>query len=91
MDTGQVLVAKAPHAPDLPASTLKTLTALTLIPLLDPNTKILVKPQDVNVGGTRFGILADMSYSVGTLVQGMLITSGNDAANALARGNQSLA
>src|ERR1035437_6534981 len=91
LDTGQVLVAKAPHAPRLPASTLKTLAALTVIPLLDANTKILVKPEDVDVDGTRFGILAGTSYNVGTLLQGMLITSGNDAANTLARGNQSLA
>ncbi|HZY01353.1 MAG TPA: hypothetical protein VFE92_17985, partial [Dermatophilaceae bacterium] len=80
MDTGQILVAKAPHATHLPASTLKTLTALTLIPLMDANTKILVKPEDVSADGTHVGILAGTSYSVGTLLQGMLITSGNDAA-----------
>jgi len=91
MDTGQILVARAPHAAHLPASTLKTLTALTLIPLLDTNTKILVKPEDVKADGTHVGILAGTSYSVGTLLQGMLITSGNDAAYALARGNQSVA
>src|SRR5665647_1356954 len=34
MDTGQILVARAPHTPRLPASTLKALTALTLIPRL---------------------------------------------------------
>ena len=89
MDSGQVLAAKAPHAAHLPASTLKRLTALTVIPLLDPNTKILVRPQDVNVDRTRYGILTGTSYSVGTLLQGMLVTSGDDAANALARGNQS--
>jgi D-alanyl-D-alanine carboxypeptidase (penicillin-binding protein 5/6) len=91
MDTGQVLAAKAPHARRLPASTLKTLTALTVIPLLDAKTKIRVKPEDVNVDGTRVGLLAGTSYRVGTLLQGMLITSGNDAANALARANQSMA
>ena len=91
MDTGQVLAAKAPHARHRPASTLKTLTALTVIPLLDAKTRVRVRPEDVNVDGTRFGLLAGTSYSVGTLLQGMLITSGNDAANALARANQSVA
>jgi D-alanyl-D-alanine carboxypeptidase (penicillin-binding protein 5/6) len=91
MDTGQILVAKAPHAPHLPASTLKALTALTVIPLLDVNTKVLVTPADVSVEGTHAGILAGRSYSVGTLLQGMLITSGNDAANAVARANHSVA
>jgi D-alanyl-D-alanine carboxypeptidase (penicillin-binding protein 5/6) len=91
MDTGQILVAKAPHAHHMPASTMKTLTALTLIPLLNPNAKILVKAQDVNVDGTHLGILPGTSYSVTTLLKGMLITSGNDAAYALARGNHSIA
>jgi D-alanyl-D-alanine carboxypeptidase (penicillin-binding protein 5/6) len=91
MDTGQILVARAPHVPHLPASTLKTLTALTLIPLLNPNRKIMVIPADVKADGTHLGILSGTAYSVRTLLQGMLITSGNDAAYALARGNHSMA
>jgi len=91
MDTGQILVAKAPHAHHLPASTMKTLTALTLIPLLNPSSKILVKDQDVNVDGTHVGIVPGTSYSVGTLMQGMLLASGNDASYALARGNHGIA
>jgi D-alanyl-D-alanine carboxypeptidase (penicillin-binding protein 5/6) len=91
MDTGQILAARAPHARHLPASTLKTLTALTLIPILDRNTKIMVKPEDVRAVGSRLGILAGTSYSVGTLLQGLLMASGNDAAYALARGNHSTA
>jgi len=90
MATGQILVAKAPHAPRLPASTMKTLTALTLIPLLDKKAKVLVQPQDVRVEGSHLGILAGTSYDVGTLIQGMLMASGNDAAYALARANHSV-
>jgi D-alanyl-D-alanine carboxypeptidase (penicillin-binding protein 5/6) len=91
MDTGQILVARAPHAPHLPASTMTMLTALTLIPLLNPNTSIRVKQEDVNVDGTHVGILPGTAYNVGTLMQGMLMASGNDAADALARGNQGMA
>ncbi|MDQ1483140.1 MAG: hypothetical protein QOF35_1216 [Actinomycetota bacterium] len=91
LDTGEILVAKAPHAPHAPASTLKTLTALTLMPILHSNSQIRVKPEDVNVQGTHLGILPGTAYSVATLMQGMLITSGNDAAYALARGNTSVA
>jgi D-alanyl-D-alanine carboxypeptidase (penicillin-binding protein 5/6) len=91
MTTGQILVAKAPHAAHFPASTLKTLTALTLIPILNSEAKITVKAQDVNVPGTHVGILPGTTYSVGTLLQGMLIMSGNDAAYALARGNHDVA
>jgi serine-type D-Ala-D-Ala carboxypeptidase (penicillin-binding protein 5/6) len=91
MDSGQILVAKAPHAPHLPASTMKTLTALTLIPVMNPTSKILVKDQDVNVDGTHVGIVPGTSYSVTTLMQGMLLASGNDAAYALARENHDIA
>jgi len=91
MDTGQILAARAPHAPHRPASTLKTLTALTLIPRLDPDLLILVRPEDVRVEGSRVGILAGTRYSVRTLLQGLLLASGNDAAYALARANQSVA
>jgi len=91
MDTGQILAARAPHAPHRPASTLKTLTALTLIPRLDPDQMIMVKPEDVRVQGSRVGILAGTAYSARTLLQGLLLASGNDAAYALARANQGLA
>jgi len=91
MDTGQILAAKAPHAKHLPASTMKALTALTLIPILDADKKIMVKPQDVRVDGTRLGIMSGTSYTAGTLLQGLLMASGNDAAYALARGNKSVA
>src|SRR5262245_13099810 len=39
-DTGQVLAAKNPHGRYLPASTLKALTALTLIPKLDKKKRV---------------------------------------------------
>jgi D-alanyl-D-alanine carboxypeptidase (penicillin-binding protein 5/6) len=91
MDTGQVLAARAPHAPHLPASTLKTLTALVLVPILDRNATIRVKPEDVNVDGTHVGIVAGTAYTVAALMQGLLMSSGNDAGYALARANQSTA
>lgn len=91
LDTGQILAARDPHMRALPASTLKVLTALTLIPRLDASSTIMVEPEDVRVEGSRVGILAGTAYSVPTLFRGLLLASGNDAANALARGNQSVA
>jgi serine-type D-Ala-D-Ala carboxypeptidase (penicillin-binding protein 5/6) len=91
MDTGEILAAKAPHARHLPASTLKTLTALTLIPRFDVNAKIMVKPEDARVDGTRVGIVPGTAYNATSLLQGMLMVSGNDTAWALARGNKSVA
>ncbi len=84
LDSGQVLVAKAPHAPHLPASTLKTLTALTVMPRLDPRTVVTAQPTDV-VDGSLVGVVPGLTYTVHQLLQGMMLSSGNDAATALAR------
>jgi D-alanyl-D-alanine carboxypeptidase (penicillin-binding protein 5/6) len=84
LDTGDVLVAKAPHAPHLPASTLKTLTALTVMPRLDPASEVTALPGDI-VDGSLVGMVPGLTYTVQQLLQGMLLSSGNDAATALAR------
>ena len=83
-DTGEVLAAKAPHAHYLPASTLKTLTALTLIPLLDPHQMVKASYHDAVVDGSKVGLVPGMRYPVRTLFKAMLVVSGNDAADALA-------
>src|SRR3954452_17856209 len=83
-DTGEVLAAKAPHARYLPASTLKTLTALTLIPLLDPHQQVKATYDDAVVDGSKVGLVPGMRYPVRTLFKAMLVVSGNDAAGALA-------
>jgi len=63
--TGQVLAAKDPHGWYRPASTLKMLTAVALIPVLDPDaTEISSAKQLLNWGFAADGLVA----SVGTLV-----------------------
>lgn len=84
MDTGEVLAAKAPHERYLPASTLKTLTAVTLIPRLDPNQLVKCSYRDAVVDGSKVGLVPGMSYTVRKLFTAMLVVSGNDAADALA-------
>ncbi len=84
LDTGDVLVAKAPHVTALPASTLKTLTALAVLPVVSPAAVYTARPEDV-VEGSKVGISPGSPYSVGQLLQGMMLSSGNDAATALAR------
>ena len=84
LTTGEVLAAKAPHARFLPASTLKLLTAATLIPRLNPNVYVPVSYADEVVDGTRAGLTVGMKYKVSTLFQCMLEMSANDAAQALA-------
>lgn len=84
LDSGKILAAKAPHAWLRPASTLKTLTALTLLPLLDPRRKVMATAGAQTAAGTRVGIIAGNPYPVSDLVDAMLIFSANDAVYALA-------
>ena len=85
LDTGDVLAARNPHGRYPPASTLKWLTALTLLPKLDKHKRVVCSYADVDVDGTRVGLVQYGRYSVDLLFQAMLMASGNDAANALAR------
>jgi len=83
--SGAVLAARDPHGRYYPASTLKTLTLLTLVPRLDPAQVVVGTPADEQVEGSRVGMVAGGSYPVGFLFQALVLQSGNDAANALAR------
>jgi serine-type D-Ala-D-Ala carboxypeptidase (penicillin-binding protein 5/6) len=82
--TGTVLAAKNAHGRFMPASTLKTLTALTVMPKLDKTTLYVGRAQDTRVDGTKVGIVAGLPYSVDQLFYGLFLASGNDAASALA-------
>jgi D-alanyl-D-alanine carboxypeptidase (penicillin-binding protein 5/6) len=84
VDTGEVLAARDPHGRYLPASTLKTLTAVSLIPQVELSTYYTPTYDDVNVEGSKVGLVAGTRVPVGKLVEAMLVVSGNDAANALA-------
>jgi len=83
LDTGEVLAAKDPHGRYAPASTLKMLTAVTLLPLLDGNRVIVPTFDDVNVEGSKVGLVERVSYPASELFAALLMVSGNDAANAL--------
>jgi serine-type D-Ala-D-Ala carboxypeptidase (penicillin-binding protein 5/6) len=83
IDTGAVLAAKAPHAKLRPASTLKTLTALVLLPRLNKADQVVGTDQDAGIIGSKVGVYPGLRYSVDLLFQGMFLASGNDAVNAL--------
>ncbi|MFB4283121.1 MULTISPECIES: D-alanyl-D-alanine carboxypeptidase family protein [unclassified Nonomuraea] len=89
--TGQVLAAKDAHGRYLPASTLKTLTALTLIPKLDKNRKIRPSQNACNQEGSAVGLSPKATYKVDDLFKALMMSSGNDAAMALAETNGGLA
>lgn len=86
-DTGQVLAAKDAHGRYAPASTLKTLTAETLIPKLDRTLKVKPSANAVNQEGSAVGLTTKGIYTVDDLFKGLLLCSGNDAAVALAETN----
>ena len=83
-DTGDVLASKDPHRKLPPASTIKVLTAVTLMPHLEPDSTFAATLQDVSQPGTRIGLYAGKSNKVHDLFAGMMMNSGNDAASALA-------
>ena len=89
-DTGDVLAAKDAHDKLAPASTLKTLTALTVIPLLPANLPVVAQSDAPSVDGTKAGIVAGTTYTVDNLFTAMLMMSANDAAVALADANGNL-
>jgi len=63
---------------------MKTLTALTLVDRLRLDSQYRVSKADTEAEGSRVGIKAGSQYQVSDLFNGMLMPSGNDAANALA-------
>lgn len=90
-ETGEVLAAKDPHGRYLPASTLKALTALTLIPKLDKAMRVRPSSRAVNEEGSAVGLVSRPIYTVDDLFKALLLVSGNDCAIALAEANGGLA
>lgn len=66
------------------ASTTKIMTSLIALEAAAPETEITVTKEMVSVEGTSMGLLAGDSVSLRELVYGMLLQSGNDAANTVA-------
>jgi len=89
--SGAVLASKEPHRRLPPASTLKTLTALALLPELDPKQVYTATYEDAAVEGARVGMVEKGRYTVHQLFEGLFVMSGNDAANGLANAAGGLA
>ena len=89
-DTGEILAAKNPHAHLLPASTLKTLTAIHLLPRIKPTAVLKATTTASNAEGTRVGMVAGGTYTAAQLFQALIMSSANDAAYGLATLNGGL-
>lgn len=84
-DTNQELYARASHARVAPASLTKIMTALVAVRRVDPARQIAILPEDL-IGEATMGLRSGERVSLGTLLYGLLLPSGNDAAMAIARG-----
>ena len=84
LDSGEILAAKNPHKKLPPASTLKTLTALTLLPRLDMNDTYVGTRKEPRTIGNKVGIYPGRKYKIKDIWYGFMLDSGNDAGVALA-------
>ncbi|AQT80811.1 D-alanyl-D-alanine carboxypeptidase [Mycolicibacterium litorale] len=85
MDTGQVLAGRDMYAAHPPASTIKTLLALTALDELpDLNATVVADNADTLVECNCAGIKPGHTYTARQLLDAVLLVSGNDAANTLA-------
>jgi D-alanyl-D-alanine carboxypeptidase (penicillin-binding protein 5/6) len=89
--TGQVLAAQDAHGLFAPASTLKVLTAITLIPRLNPNATVVATQQEADTEPNDIGLVPGQRYKVSDLFNALLLISANDAAVALTTATGSLA
>ncbi|MET8353856.1 D-alanyl-D-alanine carboxypeptidase [Micromonospora sp. NPDC005206] len=88
LNSGEVLGGCGPHERRTPASVQKLLLAASLMPRLDPTQMVEVTRadlRDLDPASSLMGVVAGGRYSVESLWLGLLLKSGNDAANVLAR------
>ncbi len=82
--TGEILFSKNPDKVLEPASTTKVMTAILTLENCDLNEEVVVTEDFTKVDGTTIGLLKGDIVTVKDLLLGLLLESGNDAANALA-------
>ncbi|MEE1240068.1 MAG: D-alanyl-D-alanine carboxypeptidase family protein [Acutalibacteraceae bacterium] len=83
-DTGEVIYAQNADEKLPMASTTKIMTALLLCENADLNKEITVTADMLRVEGSSMGLLAGDRVTYHDLLYGMMLASGNDAANVTA-------
>jgi len=83
-DTGQILYEHNAYEKLSMASTTKILTALLAVENLSPEAEIMIGNEVLNVDGTSLGLKPGDRIRVYDLLVGLMLSSGNDAANAVA-------
>ncbi|MET7286635.1 serine hydrolase [Streptomyces sp. NPDC005573] len=85
--SGEVLAAGDAHRRLPPASTLKTLFAVTVLPTLPAGLQHTVRYEDlagIGEGSSLVGVEEGHTYQVADLWRGVFLSSGNDAVHVLA-------
>ncbi|GGQ12965.1 D-alanyl-D-alanine carboxypeptidase family protein [Streptomyces roseolilacinus] len=85
--SGDVLAARDAHKRLPPASTLKALFALTVLPRLSQTARHTVSEREltgIGEGSSLVGVKEDVTYQVADLWRGVFLHSGNDAVHVLA-------
>ena len=82
--SGRVLAEKDCNEQLLNASTTKIMTAIITLEQENLDEQFVVDPNAIKVEGSSMGLLEGDTVTLRTLAWGMLLASGNDAANAAA-------
>lgn len=84
LDSGAVLAARNEFGRFAPASTIKVLLALTVLDELPLDATVVADTADTVVECNCAGVAPGVTYTARQLLEGLLLVSGNDAANTLA-------
>jgi len=84
-DTGAVLCEHNADEPMLIASTTKIMTALVVLENAAPEDPVVISRESTLVEGSSMYLREGETYTVEQLLYGLMLCSGNDAADALAR------
>ncbi|BBY96790.1 D-alanyl-D-alanine carboxypeptidase family protein [Mycolicibacterium fallax] len=81
--SGAILASKDPTGRYAPASTIKTLLAMTVLDNLRPETAVRATAAHTKVECSCVGLVPGQVYTARQLLDALLMVSGNDAANLL--------
>lgn len=84
LDSGRILGSRAPYSAHAPASTIKALLAMVVLDQLQPNAAVRATAAHTQVECSCVGLVPGQVYTARQLLDGLLMVSGNDAANLLA-------
>jgi D-alanyl-D-alanine carboxypeptidase (penicillin-binding protein 5/6) len=84
LDSGRMLASRDPYAQHAPASTIKPLLAMVVLDNLRPDNFARANQSHTEVECSCVGLQPGQPYTTRQLLEGLLMVSGNDAANMLA-------